>query len=79
MTKRQVTKWLEKGRGVRKPAPGISIRWAGVGRSGINMTTGTRFVQGRQLYSFTKGVAMDLALDAADRGLSHLEGGVEYD
>lgn len=79
VTKRQVTKWLEKGHGVRKPAPGSSARWARVGRSGINMATGTRYVKARQFYSFTKEKAFDLGLAAADKCLSRLEDEIEYD
>lgn len=79
VTSRQVTKWLEKGHGARKPAPGSTARWARVGRSGINLATGTRFVKGRQFYSFTKRKALDLALGAADRCLSRIEDELEFD
>lgn len=78
VSKRQVTKWLERGHGVRKPAPGSGRRWSRLGRSGINSATGTRFVKGRQFYSFTKLRAVDHALAAADKVLSHIADEVDY-
>ena len=69
VTVRQVTKWLEKGHGVRKPAPGSARAWNRAGRSGMNTVTGLRYVKGRLFYSWTKGRALEHALAAADEAL----------
>lgn len=69
VTVKQVTKWLERGHGVRKPAPGSARAWVRVGRSGLNKYTGLRYVKGRMFYSWTKMKALDLALDAANNAL----------
>lgn len=66
---RQVTRWLERGHGVRKPAPGSSRNWVRVGRSGLNLQTGLRYVKGRMFYSWTKMKALEHALDAANEAL----------
>ncbi len=69
VTIKQVTKWLERGHGVRKPAPGSSRKWNRVGRSGLNTVTGLRYVKGRMFYSWTKMKALEHALDAANEAL----------
>lgn len=75
---RMVTKWLDQGHGARKPAPGSARQWARVGRSGINLATGTRYVKARRFYSWTKRKALDLALKAADEVLSKIADEVDY-
>lgn len=69
VTKKQVTRFLERGHGVRKPAPGSSRKWNRVGRSGLNTVTGLRYVKGRMFYSWTKMKALEHALDAANEAL----------
>ena len=69
VTIKQVTKWLERGHGVRKPAPGSSRKWNRAGRSGLNTVTGLRYVKGRMFYSWTKMKALEHALDAANEAL----------
>lgn len=78
VTVKQVTRWLERGHGTRKPAPGSSRQWSRAGRSGIHHVTGTRYVKGRQFYSYTKLYATEVALKAAERVLSHIADEVEY-
>lgn len=69
VTIKQVIKWLERGHGVRKPAPGSAAAWNRAGRSGLNTVTGLRYVKGRMFYSWTKMKAMEHALDAANEAL----------
>lgn len=69
VTQKQVTRWLERGHGVRKPAPGSDRAWNRAGRSGINTVTGLRYVKGRMFYSWTKMKALEHALDAANEAL----------
>ena len=69
VTVKQVTKWLERGHGVRKPAPGSARAWVRVGRSGLNKYTGLRYVKGRMFYSWTKMKVQDHALDAATEAM----------
>lgn len=78
-TARNVTRWLEKGHGVRQPAAGSSRRWNRVGRSGINDRTGKGFVKGRQFYSSTKLKAVDHALAAAERLLEKIDEEVDWE
>lgn len=68
VTVKQITKWLERGHGVRKPGP-ESKRLVPFGRSGVNRYTGERYVKGRMFYSWTKMKALEHALDAADEAL----------
>ena len=79
VTMKQVTRWLERGHGARKPAPGSLRRWSRYTRSGLNIRTGTRFIKGRQFYSRTRLKATDIALKAADRVLSKLYDDVEWE
>lgn len=72
VTMLQGTRWLERGHGVRKPAPGSMRRWNRYTRAGLNVRTGTRFIKGRQFYSRTRSRATDIALDAADALLSRI-------
>lgn len=78
VTVKQITKWLERGHGVRRPAPGSDRKWVRVGRSGLNKHTGVRYVKGRMFYSWTRLKAGELALKAADRVLSLLSDEVDY-
>ena len=74
VTVRQITKWLERGHGVRKPDTTKAYAWSERRKkrnrkSGVNMATGLRYVKGRMFYSWTKTKAQDLALDAANNAL----------
>lgn len=69
VTIKQVTKWLERGHGVRKSASGSGRAWNRAGRSGLNTVTGLRYVKGRMFYSWTKMKALEHALDAANEAL----------
>lgn len=79
VTMKQVTGWLERGHGARKPAPGNLRRWSRYTRSGLNIRTGTRFIRGRQFYSRTRLKATDIAVRAADKVLSKLYDDVEWE
>lgn len=74
VTVKQVTRWLERGHGVRKPDTTKSYAWSQRRknrnrRSGLNVVTGLRYVKGRMFYSWTKMKVTDLALDAANSAL----------
>ena len=68
VTVKQITKWLERGHGVRKPGPD-SKRKSRFGRSGMNKYTGVRYVKARMFYSWTKMKALEHAIDAANEAL----------
>lgn len=74
VTTRMVTKWLEKGHGVRKADTRKDYAWSTARknrnrRSGLNTATGLRYVKGRMFYSWTKMKALEHALDAANEAL----------
>lgn len=75
VTTKMVTKWLERGHGVRKPAAGSERAWNRFTRSGLNRTSGTRYVAGRMFYSWTKLRALDIALEAAGAALEEIADG----
>lgn len=68
VTVKQITKWLERGHGVRKPGPD-SKRKSRFGRSMGNRYTSQRYVKGRMFYSWTKSKALEHALDAANEAM----------
>lgn len=71
VTQRQVTRWLEKGHGVRKPTAGSGKAWNQAGRGGrIKQRSARTYVAGRQFYSWTEEKALELARKAADQALS---------
>lgn len=78
VTKKQVTGWLERGHGARRPGAGSDRMWNRTGRSGVNQATGRRYVKGRQFYSWTRSKATDIALRAADGVLSEIADEVDY-
>ena len=65
VSKKQVTRWLERGHGTRRPA-------------GVTRASAAGYVKGRQFYSWTKAKALELALKAADRVLSRIADEVDY-
>ncbi len=74
VTTKMVTKWLERGHGVRTPDTTKAYAWSERRKkrnrkSGVNGATGLRYVKGRMFYSWTKMKALDLALDAANNAL----------
>ena len=80
---RMVTKWLERGHGVRKPDTTKDYAWSQRRknrnrRAGLNVATGRRYVKGRMFYSWTKMKATELALKAADQVLSKIADEVDY-
>ncbi len=77
VTVKQVTKWLERGHGVRKPDTTKDYAWSQrrknrIWRSGVNKYTGLRYVKGRMFYSWTKLKAKDHALNAATEAMKNL-------
>ena len=78
VSKKQVTRWLERGHGTRRPAAGSSRSWNQAGRAGVARASAAGYVKGRQFYSWTKMKALDLALKAADRVLSRIADEVDY-
>lgn len=82
VTALQVTRWLERGHGVRKADPKgdykyskrRSQRW----RALHNDSTNTDYIKGRMFYSWAKMKATDLALDAAERVLERISDEVDY-
>lgn len=68
VTVKQITKWLERGHGVRKPGSD-SKRKSRFGRSGVNKYTGVRYVKARMFYSWTKLKALEHAIDAATEAM----------
>ena len=68
VTKKQVTGWLERGHGVRQPAPGSDRRWRTL-KSKTNDRTGLNHVEGRRFYSWARLKALDRALEAANEAL----------
>lgn len=77
----QVTRWLERGHGVRKPSPGSIRQWSRYSEKtqrNINKVTGYGFVKARQFYSFTKLDAVDHALEAAETVLVKISDEVDY-
>ena len=74
VTVKQITKWLELGHGVRKPGPD-SKRKSRFGRSGVNRSTGVRYVKARMFYSWTKMKALEHAIDAANEALERFAEG----
>ncbi|MFQ7856819.1 MAG: hypothetical protein ACLRIS_18515 [Flavonifractor plautii] len=75
---KQVTRWLERGHGTRRPAAGSSRSWNQAGRAGVTRASAAGYVKGRQFYSWTKAKALELALKAADRVLSRIADEVDY-
>ncbi|WP_283115566.1 hypothetical protein [Intestinimonas timonensis] len=74
VTVKQVTKWLERGHGVRKADTRKDYAWSTARknrnrRSGLNTATGLRYVKGRMFYSWTKMKAQEHAIDAANEAL----------
>lgn len=72
---RMVTKWLERGHGVRKADTTKAYAWSQrrknrIWRSGVNKYTGLRYVKGRMFYSWTKLKARNQALDAATEAMN---------
>ena len=83
VTVKQVTKWLERGHGARKPDPQKAYAWSTARknrsrRSGLNTATGLRYVKGRMFYSWTKLKVGELALKAAEQTLSTIADEVDY-
>ena len=78
VSKKQVTRWLERGHGTRRPAAGSSRSWNQAGRAGVTRASAAGYVKGRQFYSWTKAKALELALKAADRVLSRIADEVDY-
>lgn len=68
VTAKQVTRWLERGHGVRQPAPGSDRRWRTL-KSRTNDRTGLNYVEGRRFYSWARLKALDRALEAANEAL----------
>lgn len=83
VTSGQITKWLEKGYGVRDADPTKSYYWSearfkrGEDKP-FNWDTGKRFVQGRMFYSWANLKARDIALRAASRALERIGDEVEW-
>lgn len=80
VTVRQITRWLERGHGVRKPDTTKDYAWSERRknrnrRAGLNVSTGLRYVKGRMFYSWTKTKATDLALKAANSALERFAEG----
>ena len=75
---RQVTKWLERGHGVRKPEAESGRQWARAGKRRVYLPPLQSYVKVRQFYSFTKIKALDHALAAADKVLSRIADEVDY-
>lgn len=74
---RQVTRWLERGHGARKPS-GLNKRYRPrIDRAGVG-PKGNAYIKGRQFYSFTKLKAVDCARKAADEALSKIADEIEY-
>ncbi len=74
---RQVTRWLERGHGARKPSGESkryrpSINGAGVGANG------QAYVKGYMFYSWAKLKAQEHALRAADKVLSAIADEIDY-
>ena len=68
---KQITKWLERGHGVRKADTKGGYFWGAARknrqrRAGYNPATDTMYVKGRMFYSWTKLTAQEHALDAAN-------------
>lgn len=82
VNKKQVTGWLERGRGVYAGDPTKAYRWRDrydrAGKARINDRTGKRYVPGRQFYSFTRLYAVDHALAAAEKVLTVISDEVDY-
>lgn len=78
VSKKQVTRWLERGHGTRRPAAGSSRSWNQAGRAGVTRASAAGYVKGRQFYSWTKAKALEPALKAADRVLSRIADEVDY-
>lgn len=82
VSKRRVTRWLEKGHGVYDGDPTKDYRWSDrydrAGKARINDRTGKRYVPGRQFYSFTRLYAVDHALAAAEKVLTVISDEVDY-
>ena len=78
VSKKQDTRWLERGHGTRRPAAGSSRSWNQAGRAGVTRASAAGYVKGRQFYSWTKAKALELALKAADRVLSRIADEVDY-
>ena len=78
VSKKQVTRWLERGHGTRRPAAGSSRSCNQAGRAGVTRASAAGYVKGRQFYSWTKAKALELALKAADRVLSRIADEVDY-
>ena len=75
VTVKQVTKWLERGHGVRKADTTKAYAWSQrrknrIWRSGVNKYTGLRYVKGRMFYSWTKLKVRNQALDAATEAMN---------
>lgn len=68
---RQVTRWLERGRGARKPAAGSKRYSPRMKKAGMS-SRGTVYVPGRMFYSWTRLRALSHALEAADKCLDDL-------
>lgn len=74
VTKKQVTRFLERGHGTRKADTTKGYAWSSARRtrnkrSGLNAATGLRYVKGRMFYSWVKMKALEHALDAANEAL----------
>ena len=82
VSKQQVTRWLELGRGVYGGDPTKAYRWKGRYEREIkarfNDRTGKLYVPGRQFYSFTRLYAVDHALAAAEKVLTVISDEVDY-
>ena len=71
---KQITKWLERGHGVREPDTKGDYAWsedrkARQRRAGYNPATDRMFVKGRMFYSWTRLNAQEHALAAANEAL----------
>lgn len=84
VTTKMVTKWLEKGHGVRKADTRGDYSWSEARKkrnrrsAGYNPSTGMIYVKGRMFYSWTKLKAGELALKAAEQTLSAIADEVDF-
>lgn len=77
VTVKQITKWLERGHGIRKANTTKAYAWSKTKNSRAQ-SSGVSYVKGRMFYSWTKTKAMGLALKAADQVLSKIADEVDY-
>lgn len=74
---RQVTKWLERGHGARKPSGAAKRYRPNIQRAGVG-AKGNAYIKGHMFYSWTKLKAQEHALKAADKALGKIADEMEY-